>query len=220
MHDGDDDNSNDDDEGHPNPPPISRLERGRPPRRYRELTRYRTRDRVARQRRQLPIAELLGIVIKQHGLTDEARQRFVCLYWDDIADRIAAKTWPVSFSEGVLHIEAETSTWVHELQFHKTNLIAKINAWIDANRVWLGPPPLVHDLRFELGMRRNRPPLVEREQAYRLRARQLRRLWQPRVRLPPIASESEREAIRAETGRIADVGVRAVVEALRVKWNL
>lgn len=218
--DDDDDNSNDDDEGRGSPPPFSRMGRGRPPRRYRELTRYRTRDRLARQRRQLPIAELLGIVIKHHGLTDEARQRFVCLYWDDIADRIAPKTWPISFSDGVLHIEAETSTWVHELQFHKAKLIGRINAWVDANRVWLGPPPLVHDLRFELGMRRNRTPLVEREYAQRLRARHLRRLWRPREKVPPIASESEREAIRAETSRIADEELRALIEGVRVKWNL
>jgi hypothetical protein len=200
------------------PPSLSRIGRVRP-RPYRAVTRARTRDRFRRQRRQLPIAELIGILIEHHGLTDECRQRFVCLYWDEIAGaRIAPKTWPISFSKGVLHVAAVSSTWVHELQFHKTTLVAQINSWVDANRVWLGPPPLVTDLRFELGQRQCRP-IVEREHARRLRVRHLRRLWRPPVVVPPIASEEEREAIRAETSRVADDELRALIESVRIKWN-
>jgi hypothetical protein len=163
---------------------------------------------------------LIGVLIRHHGLTDECRQRFVCLYWDEIAgERIAPKTWPVSFSEGVLHVEADTSSWVHELQFHKAKLIAQIHTWVNANRVWLGPPPLVNDIRFELGMRRQRTPIVEREYANRLRSRHVRRLRRPLENVPPSASEADREAIRAETSTIIDAELRSVIECVRVKWN-
>jgi hypothetical protein len=214
----DDDDSDDFNEAPNAPPSVSRIGRGRP-RPYRTVTRSRTRDRFRRQRRQLPIAELIGVLIRHHGLTDECRQRFVCLYWDEIAGaRLAPKTWPISFSERVLHVAAVSSSWVHELQFHKTTLIAQINAWVDANRVWLGPPPLVADLRFELGQKQ-RIPIVDREHVRRLRVRHLRRLWRPPVIVPPIASEEERQAIRAETSRVADVELRALIESVRIKWN-
>lgn len=214
----DEDNNDDLDDALNAPPSVSRIGRGRP-RPYRAVKRSPTRDRFRRQRRQLPIAELVGILIRHHGLTDECRQRFVCLYWDEIAgERIAPKTWPISLSDGVLHVTAVSSSWVHELQFHKATLIAHINAWVDANRVWLGPPPLVTDLRFELGQRQ-RTPLVEREYARRLRVRHLRRLRRPPVVVPPIVSESEREAIRAETSRVVDEELRAIIESVRLKWN-
>jgi hypothetical protein len=200
-------------------PLVSRIARGEP-RRYRTLSRTRIRERFPRQRRQLAIADLIAAQIAQHGLTDACRQRAVCLYWDEIAGpRIAPKTWPVSFASGVLHVAAISSVWVHELHFHKASLIARIHAWVEANRVWLGPPPLVTDLRFELGQRQ-RSPLVDREHARRLHVRQLRRLRPPPAAEPPAsATDADKDAIRAATSTIADAELRALIESVRVKWN-
>lgn len=203
-------------------PSVSRIGRpGARPSRVlsRAQGRYRSREPFPRQRAQRPIAELLGTLIQRHGLTDEMRQRVVCLYWPEIAgDRFASKTSPLSFTEGVLHVAATSSSWVHEMQFHKAQLIARIHDWIDANRVWLGPPPLVTDLRFMLGTQR-RDRLVDPEHAQRLRLRQLQRMRRAREHAPPVATDADRDAIRDETSCIDDPGLRAVVEALRVKWN-
>jgi hypothetical protein len=205
------------------PPPVSRLERT-PTRGYRVLTRagdrHRNRERFSRQRKPRAIAELLGSVIREHRLTDEVRQRIVGLYWTEIAgERIASKTFPGSVIEGVLHVSAINSSWVQEMQFFKARLLTQINAWVDANRMWLGPPPLVTDIRFALGMQR-REPLVDPEYARSLRERHIRRTRPIAEVQPPVAlSDLDRAAIRMETSAIVDDELRAVIERVRVKWN-
>ena len=222
MADEHDDHDNGDDEGREAPPAVSRLGRV-DNRRYRVLSRstdrYRDRGRYSRLRKQLPLKELIGQLIMRHGLTDEVRQRFVCLYWPEIAgERFASRTVPVAFADGVLRVSAINSSWVHEMQFYKAQLIAQINRWVDDNRVWLGPPPLVTDIRFILTMRQ-REPLVELEHARRLRQRHLQRI-RPRVdATPPLVLDADRAAIRAETSTVVDSELRAVIETVRMKWN-
>ena len=218
MADDHDDHDDGDDNGREALPAVSRLGRvGN--RRYRVLSRATGRYRYPRLRKQLPLEELIGQLIRQHGLTDEVRQRFVCLYWSEIAgERVASKTFPVSFADGVLRVSASSSPWVHEMQFFKAQLIAQINRWVDANRVWLGPPPLVTDMRFILTMRQ-REPLVDREHARRLRLRHLQRVRARVDVIPPTVSDADREAIRTETGKIDDSELRAVIETVRMKWN-
>lgn len=205
------------------PPPVSRIDRGAT-RGYRVLTRtsdrYRARERFTRQRRQRPVGELLGIVIREHGLTDEVRQRIVCLYWQEIAgDRIASKTFPTSIIDGVLQVSAVSSVWVQEMQYYKARLITQINDWVGANRTWLGPPPLVTDIRFSLGMQR-REPLVDPAYARTLRERHIRRTRPIVEAAPPEPmTDAERAAIRMETCAIVDDGLRAVIESVRLKWN-
>ncbi len=204
------------------PPTTSRLGLG-DTRRYRVLSRGRTRDqtrdRFGRRRRQVPIEELIGHVIQEHGLTDEIRQRCVCLYWPEIAgERIAAKTAPVFFVESVLHVSVITSSWVHEMQFHRASLIEKINTWIDEQRLLRGPVPLVSDIRFVLDSQR-REPLVDREHARRIRSRHLQRIRPPAVVVPPIVSEADRASILEETKVVEDDALRAIIERVRVTWN-
>jgi hypothetical protein len=199
------------------PPARSRLDRSGA-RRYRVLTRTR-RDRFRRGRKQVPIDSLIGRLIAHHGLTDEVRQRCVCIYWPEIAgERIASKTFPMAFLEGTLQVAASSSSWIQELQFFKAQLIAKINAWVDTNRVWLGPPPLVHDIRFVLEMT-HRAPLVDREHVARMRLSHARRVKRRPEVTPPTATEAERAAIHAETSTILDAELRALIEDVRVKWN-
>jgi hypothetical protein len=204
------------------PPAFSRLD-WVGERRYRVLNRAtarpRTRDRFPRLREQLPVVELIGRLIKHHGLTDELRQRCVCIYWPEIVgERFASKASPVSFAAGVLQVSAINSSWVHELHFFKAQLITKTNNWVDANRVWLGPPPLVVDMRFVLAMNQ-RQPLVDRDHVRRLRLDPARRVKPRMAATPPIASDADREAIRAETSTIVDAELRALIESVRLKWN-
>ncbi len=205
------------------PPPVSRIDRG-PTRGYRVLTRtsdrYRLRERFTRQRKQRPVAELLGMVIHEHRLTDEIRQRIVGLCWQEIAgERIASKTFPTSLIDSVLHASAVSSVWVQEMQYFKARLIKQINEWVDANRTWLGAGPLVTDIRFALSEKR-REPLVDPEHARTLRERHIRRT-RPKVDAlpPPSVTDAERAEIRIATCAIADDELRAIIEGVRVKWN-
>lgn len=218
----DDDHDTGDDEAPEAPPAVSRLGRvGN--RRYRVLSRatdrYRGSHRYPRLRKQLTLEALIGPLIRRHGLTEEVRQRAVCLYWSEIAgERVAAKTFPVSLAGGVLRVSASSSAWVQEMQFLKARLIAQIDRWVDANRAWLGPAPLVTDIRFMLEMEQ-RAPLVDREHARRLRLRHSHRVRPRGDVTPPTVSDADREAIRAETTQIVDAELRAVIEAVRMKWN-
>lgn len=204
--------------GRKGPPAVSRLTRPGE-RRFRTTTRYRGRDRFVRSGKQLPIGDLIGQVIRRYGLTDEVRQHFVCLHWFEIAgERFAARTFPTSFAKGVMEVSVVSSSWVQEMRFFKDQLITSIHQWIDANRIWLGPPPLVSDIRFVLGTPR-RAALVDREHVRRLRAYHARRIApRPRV-VPPIASDIDRAAICAETSAVPDPEVRAAIETVRLKWN-
>ena len=204
------------------PPAISRLGRvaTRPYRTlHRTSDRYSSRER--RQRRQRPIDELVGLSIQSHGLTDEVRQRVVCLYWAEIAGaRIASKTYPVAFFEGVLHLSAKSSAWVQEMQYFKLGLITKINSWVDAQRVWLGQGPFVMDIRVALGTQR-REVLVDPEHADQLRLRDLQRLRPPEAAPPTVASvpDVDRQSIIAETSVVEDDELRATIERVRTLWN-
>jgi hypothetical protein len=199
----------DDAEGHDElPPTVSRIDRSNA-RRYRVRSRGRRFMRVGKQ---LPAGEVIRRLL-------EHRRRCVCIYWAEIVgEDLASKTFPVSFSESVLHVSATSSSWVQELHWRKAQLIAMINNWVEANRRWLGPPPLVLDIRGELGVRQ-RKPLVEQDHVRRLLSHYTRRKRPPREVLPLVASEAEREAIRAETNAIADPELRALVESVRLKWN-
>lgn len=212
--------SEDDDDGDDRdrePPTYSRMGNGRV-RRYRTLRRATIRTR--RWRMQVPIAEVLGQVLRDHGLTDEARKQAVCLFWFEIAgDRIASKTLPVAFADGVLSIEASNSSWVHEMQFHRTAVIRNINKWVETQQVWLGPPPFVHELRVVLAARK-RELLVDRGLVESLRRRRVEReRRRVPVIVPQLPSNVERDAIRAETSHIDDPALRAEIEAVRLKWN-
>ena len=205
-----------DDDDNPEPPARSRLDRPRP-RPYRVLS--RTSGRLPpRARKQLPIAELIGSQITAHRLTEEVRQRVVCLYWLEIAgEKIASKTFPVSLYEGELHLAATSSAWVQEMQYYKARVIAQVHVWFEANRVWLGSPPLLTDIRVVLGAQR-REPLVDPEHARRLRMRDLQRMMR-RTTAPPVASDVERQAIIAETSVVEDDELRATIALVRTRWN-
>lgn len=213
-HDGDDERGA--------PPVVSRLN-WVGDRRHRILnrasTRYRNRDRLSRLWKQLSIGELIGRLVTHHRLTDEVRQACVCVYWPEIVgERIASKTFPTSLAAGVLQVFAINSPWVHELHFLKAQLITQTNNWVNANRVWLGPPPLVLDMRFMLAMKQ-REPLVDQEHVRRLRLQHARRVKPHTDAPPPVASDADRAAIRAETRTIADAELRDLIEGIRLKWS-
>lgn len=203
---------------------TSRFNLKKSARAYRTLTRSVARDRFPRHRQQRHLAELVGVLIKHHGLTVEMQQRVVCLYWSEIAGAgLASKTYPIDFHGDVLHVATVSSSWVHEMQFRKTKLVTSLHEWLVANQVWLGtiPRPFVTDIRFMLSTRR-RSWLVEPDhiRELRQRERQLRRL-RPEPRLSPVTpSDAERVAIIRETSAVEDDDLRTLIERVRLQQNL
>ena len=181
--------------------------------------RFKRRDRHRRHRSQRSIEELIGGLIRAYGLTDAVRERCVHMFWRDIVDeRIANKTEPNTLARGVLKVSAQSSAWVHELQFYKAQIVGQINDWIGERLLWLDASPMVSDIRFTYGMPRSR--LVDPAHLRRLEQRHLRRLRSCLVVTPPeTTSQSERDAILAETKAVDDKGLRAIIEGLRMKWN-
>lgn len=162
------------------------------------------------------MASLLATVIRNRGLAEEVRQRVVGTHWDEIAGAKFAACTPESFSDGVLRVSVKSSTLVQEMQFYKAEVIATINAWVHAHRSWLGPAPLVTDLRVALRTPR-REPFVDPEHVRRIRL--LRRSRTAPAPAPPITSQADREAILRETATVADAELRALIEGVRVRWN-
>lgn len=209
-----DDEDDGDDGGRKPPPRFSRLG---PPGGRRSRVLYR--DRYQRLREQAHLPDLIGRVLKRRGYTEEARKQAVGLYWHEIADeRIASRTQPDALVRGVLQVSASSSSWVHEMQFYKTRLIAQINGFIDDNRAWLGPPPLVKDIRCGLGSRQ-RQPVVDPDQANRLRMDHLQRVRPRRVATPPTVTDADREEICKATSTIDDPELRDMIESVRLKHN-
>ena len=68
--------------------------------------------------------------------------------WDDIVgDVIAQNAKPAAFKGPILLVHVASSTWIHQLQFLKREMIEQLN---DA----LGKP-LIEDLKFKIGPLRN-----------------------------------------------------------------
>ncbi|HTR51846.1 MAG TPA: DUF721 domain-containing protein [Kofleriaceae bacterium] len=171
----------------------------------------RGNDRYERVKGAAPVSELIGSVIKRHNLVDVVRQHSVYIFWRDMVGRqISSKTSPDSLSRGVLRVWAKTSSWMHELQFFKAQMLEQINAWV-------GSPPLVSEIRFSLSSQREAVDPVDH-------LRQLRRsLWQrmrARKSPPPAVSDEVKNAIRAEASTVQDDEVRAEIERVRLLWGL
>lgn len=161
--------------------------------------------------------ELIALLLTTHNVTAAVRQQCVYIFWREMVEaRIADKTTPESISNGVLKISTTHSVWVQELRFFKAQMIEQINRWVEAQRVWLGPQPLVSDIRITLGTQRE--PLVDPDHLRRLRQRHARRL-RSRSMVPPVASDSDQQAIRAETSAVEDDDLRAAIENVRLRWN-
>lgn len=213
--------ANDDDDDKLGPlPPVSTITRP-PERRYRVLTRTSGqfgRDRFRRAKKQVELVEALRHVIEHHGITEELRQRSVCLYWREIVgDSVAAKTYPTSFCDGVFSVAVTSASWSNELRLRKDQLVSRINAWVLINKAWLGADPIAKDLRFDLGMR-ERNPLVALADARRLRRYHRVRIAERTELDPPSGTNEEREAILAEVAAISDRDLRDIVERVRLKW--
>lgn len=64
--------------------------------------------------------------------------------WGSVVGNVVAEhTRPAAFKGRLLLVNAESSSWIHELQFLKAELIARLNAALGRD--------LVADIRFKVG---------------------------------------------------------------------
>lgn len=64
--------------------------------------------------------------------------------WDDaVGEIIAANAQPAAFKKNLLLVHVSNPTWIHQLQFLKKDIIAKLNQSLGEKRI--------KDLKFKVG---------------------------------------------------------------------
>ncbi len=90
------------------------------------------------------IGRILADVLKNYRRESDGELIQVWQVWDGIVgDVIAQNARPAAFKGKILLVHVTNSTWIHQLQFLKKEMIAKLN---DA----LGNA-LIADLKFKIG---------------------------------------------------------------------
>jgi hypothetical protein len=147
---------------------------------------------------------LVAGVLKKRGVEGELRAHRLIARWRDVVgDRIAARSLPDGLHRGMLWVRVDSSAWMHQLSFLRKEVIEKANAVV-------GEPPLVSDVRFHLGGRRDAPhddllaPLLA-----------IRRDPARERSLPPPATGEQLAAIEREASQIQDEELRNIVVDVR-----
>ncbi|MBW1698719.1 MAG: DUF721 domain-containing protein [Deltaproteobacteria bacterium] len=92
----------------------------------------------------VPLASVLPNVLQSIRRGGDIQLLEVWELWDRVVGKaIAENARPAAFKGKLLLVEVGSSTWIHELQFLKADIIRKLN---DA----LGKP-LIEDIRFKIG---------------------------------------------------------------------
>jgi hypothetical protein len=91
-----------------------------------------------------PIHSILEKTLKSLDIDAPLRTYTIWAAWKEIVgEAIAGQTQPRAVRNRILFIDVSHSTWVQQLQFLKSTLLEKINAF-------LGEPE-IQDIRFRLG---------------------------------------------------------------------
>jgi predicted nucleic acid-binding Zn ribbon protein len=149
----------------------------------------------------------LGSVLKKHGIASEIREHRLLIQWEKVVGpRVAARTTPDALDKGTLWVRVDSSSWMHQLSFLKSDIIAKANA--------LCGQELVTDIRFHLGRRKVQAndPLSAAD-----------RIRRPKLQerpLPPPAQGEALAAIQHEAGGIEDEELREAIIDVRRRLNL
>jgi hypothetical protein len=90
------------------------------------------------------IGSIIADVLKTYRRESDAELVKVWQVWDEIVgDVIAANARPAAFKGKILLVHVSSSTWIHELQFLKKEMIAKLNDTLGKASI--------HDLKFKIG---------------------------------------------------------------------
>jgi predicted nucleic acid-binding Zn ribbon protein len=90
------------------------------------------------------IGSIIDGVINQYRRESDGELTRVWQIWDStVGEAIATNAQPAAFKGKLLLVHVTNSTWIHQLQFLKGDIISKIN-------VALGKP-LVEEIKFKIG---------------------------------------------------------------------
>ncbi len=90
------------------------------------------------------IGDIIKNVMKSHGNDPKMSLGQISDMWRNIVGKeIRANTHPVTFKNKFLVVNVTSSTWVHQLQFLKQDIINKINDTSEKT--------LVKEIRFKVG---------------------------------------------------------------------
>ena len=90
------------------------------------------------------ISSIIGDVLKEFVPESAGELTRVWQLWDDaVGEAIAANAQPVAFKGDLLLVHATSSTWIHQLQFLKADIISKLNAALGK--------PMIAEIKFKIG---------------------------------------------------------------------
>jgi len=100
--------------------------------------------RKRRKAKFVHIGSLIGDVLTKYRLETDAELVQVWQIWDNIVGPVIAQnTKPAAFKGRILLVHVNSSTWIHQLQFLKKEMIAKLNDTLGKT--------LIEDLKFKIG---------------------------------------------------------------------
>jgi len=90
------------------------------------------------------IGNILDNVLKSYRTEADSGLKDVWHLWDAVVgEAIAQNTRPTAFKGNLLIVHVSNSTWIHQLQFLKNDLISTLNTALGK--------PLLKDIRFKIG---------------------------------------------------------------------
>jgi hypothetical protein len=90
------------------------------------------------------IGRIIGDVLKEFMPESGGGLSRVWQLWDDVVGAaIAANARPAAFKGDLLLVHVTSSTWIHQLQFLKADIISKLNAALGK--------PMITEIKFKIG---------------------------------------------------------------------
>jgi predicted nucleic acid-binding Zn ribbon protein len=90
------------------------------------------------------IGNILDDVLKSYQAKPDFELKEVWRLWDEaVGEPIAQNARPAAFKGKLLIVHVSSSTWIHQLQFLKKDMITKLNA--------AAGKPLLADIKFKIG---------------------------------------------------------------------
>ncbi len=158
-----------------------------------------------------PASSLVDQVLRAHGAHAAVREHRLVTGWIDIVgERVAQRAWPSGLQKGVLWVRVANSAWMQELSFLR-EAIAR------AADDYLGPPPLVREVRLHLPGKGE--PQNDSEDVVAALARRKR---PKKVPPPPRPVPGAETLVRidAETDAVKDDELRESIRKLRRKLGM
>lgn len=90
------------------------------------------------------LGSILGDVLKKYRHEMDVELVQVWQVWDSIVGEVIAQNAkPAAFKGPILLVHVTNSTWIHQLQFLKKEMIGRLNNALGK--------PLIEDLKFKIG---------------------------------------------------------------------